>query len=275
MAPLRNSKLSYSQASSSNARPETKHKHKNNTQQSNPDSDTTFTPGVQKIKARLRSTRRLLAKDKLAADVRVNAERRLKALETELAEAELSKKERTLAMRYHKIKFFERQKVSRKLKQVKRQLEDYQDEKERKKLEKSLAELRVDLNYIQHYPKLKKYISLLPPEARQAAEEDHAEDDAAEPETSQTQAQREEIRHDIRERMARGELSTEPELQDRPARTNKRRPDAPSEASNSAKSSGSKHVPNIKEDAFFGEESDGAESEPGSGGSEDDQMDQS
>ncbi|KAJ3006673.1 hypothetical protein NUW54_g3844 [Trametes sanguinea] len=40
-------------------------------------------PGVQKIKAAIRQTRRLLAKDNLAADVRVTTERRLKSLEAE------------------------------------------------------------------------------------------------------------------------------------------------------------------------------------------------
>ncbi|KAJ8461991.1 hypothetical protein ONZ51_g11186 [Trametes cubensis] len=79
-------------------------------------------PGVQKIKAALRQTRRLLAKDSLAADVRVATERRLKSLEADLAKAEQARLERTMATRYHKIKFFERQKVSRKLAQTKRKL---------------------------------------------------------------------------------------------------------------------------------------------------------
>jgi len=61
---------------------------------------------LQKLKSLLRQTRRLLAKDNLAADVRVGTERRIKSLETDLAKAELAKKERTLAVRYHKVKFF-------------------------------------------------------------------------------------------------------------------------------------------------------------------------
>lgn len=44
--------------------------------------------------------------DNLAADVRVETERRLKALEAELAQAELANRERTMATRYHKVKFF-------------------------------------------------------------------------------------------------------------------------------------------------------------------------
>ena len=42
----------------------------------------------------------------MAANVRVETERRLKALETELGQAEQAKKERTLSVKYHKVKFF-------------------------------------------------------------------------------------------------------------------------------------------------------------------------
>jgi hypothetical protein len=44
--------------------------------------------------------------DELAANLRVETERRLKALEADLQAAEVAKKERTLALRYHKVKFF-------------------------------------------------------------------------------------------------------------------------------------------------------------------------
>jgi len=42
----------------------------------------------------------------LAADVRVTAERKLKSLEEDLAKAEQSRKERKMATKYHKVKFF-------------------------------------------------------------------------------------------------------------------------------------------------------------------------
>lgn len=63
-------------------------------------------PGVQKLKSALRQTKRFLAKDDLAADVRVETERRLKALEADLSRAERTRKERQYAMKYHKVKFF-------------------------------------------------------------------------------------------------------------------------------------------------------------------------
>ncbi|KZT72334.1 hypothetical protein DAEQUDRAFT_31478 [Daedalea quercina L-15889] len=183
-------------------------------------------PGVQKIKSALRQTRRLLAKDNLAADVRTKTERRLKALEADLAQAERARKERAIAQRYHAVKFFERRKVTRRIQQVKRQLakdEDDQGErlrkKERKRLQKRLEELRVDLNYII------KYISLFPPELRT---EPHAHPDPyphsysrskdldgdSKPE-NETDAQREEVRAWVREQMAAGEMSAEPEVEQR------------------------------------------------------------
>ncbi|KAI8971029.1 hypothetical protein BD414DRAFT_229574 [Trametes punicea] len=177
----------------------------------------TALPGVQKIKAALRQTRRLLAKDKLAADVRVATERRLKSLEADLANAERARLERTMAMRYHKVKFFERQKVTRKLNQAKRKLAAMapceEDEATTAELEARLSELRVDLNYIMHYPKTKKYISLFPPEVRQAKGQSAAEATREAKEKSETDRQREEIRTWIRERMNSGELSWEPEVE--------------------------------------------------------------
>ncbi|KIK34839.1 hypothetical protein CY34DRAFT_97214 [Suillus luteus UH-Slu-Lm8-n1] len=158
-------------------------------------------PGVQKIKSSLRQTRRLLAKESLAADVRVETERRLKALEADLARAETARKERTYAMKYHKVKFFERQKLVRRIKQVKRDLTSAQG-KEREKLDSELEGLRVDLNYILHYPKTKKYISLFPPERRQIDSVSTNSDD---------NDQRIAVRALIQDQMRCGEISKQPE----------------------------------------------------------------
>ncbi|KAJ7799964.1 hypothetical protein B0H14DRAFT_3092706 [Mycena olivaceomarginata] len=154
-----------------------------------PAQESSGTSGVQKIKSSLRQTRRLLAKDNLAADVRVETERRLKALEADLEAAELGKKERTLAVRYHKVKFFERQKVVRKLNQAKKKISasDTPD------LQSALHELPLSKN--------QKYISLFPPELR-----------AGETQEPTADAGREEVRTWIRSQMESGELSAEPEL---------------------------------------------------------------
>lgn len=121
MGPTRTTKTQRQDSSSNAAGPSKPRPRRNQ-----PEKETAGVPGVQKIKSSLRQTRRLLAKvtpyiisdghsinhelpiyqDNLAADVRVETERRLKALEADLLQAESSKKERALAVRYHKVKFF-------------------------------------------------------------------------------------------------------------------------------------------------------------------------
>ncbi|KDR75590.1 hypothetical protein GALMADRAFT_248079 [Galerina marginata CBS 339.88] len=193
------------EASSSKVKSNPKrHHHRNHHEQ-----ESSTAPGVQKVKAALRQTRRLLAKDNLAADVRVETERRLKALEAELHQAEVSKKERAFAVRYHKVKFFERQKVTRKLVRTKKSLESAEDESDKTKLSSELHESRVDLNYILHYPKAKKYISLFPPEVRKGEEASPASNADA----KRTSQEREGVRKWIQEQMEHGDLPEEPELE--------------------------------------------------------------
>ncbi|KAK7436523.1 18S rRNA maturation protein [Stygiomarasmius scandens] len=171
------------------------------------DADSDSLPGVQKIKSALRQTRRLLAKDKLAADVRVTAERKLKSLEEDLAKAEQSRKERKMATKYHKVKFFERQKVVRRINQLKKNLAGA-DKSSATKLEAELFEQRVNLNYIMYYPKTKKYISLFPPELRHKDDTEQAESQS---ETSSSNAECDEIKNWIREQMTKGHLPMEAE----------------------------------------------------------------
>ena len=47
-----------------------------------------------------------MQQDGLGADIRIEAERKLKALEADLVVAQMANKERALATRYHKVKFF-------------------------------------------------------------------------------------------------------------------------------------------------------------------------
>ena len=165
----------------------------------------------------------------------------------------------------------ERQKVTRKLNQTKRQLEACTEKKERKKLEKALKGLRVELNYIlvrsavlhimrdpksqsaQNYPKLQKYISLFPPEVRSRRADDDGsveKEEETATEASATDAQRQEIMSDIRVRMELGELSAEPELEEHRPRPSRRRQNDGVPTS----SSGPKRVSDMKEDAFFEDE---------------------
>ncbi|KAF8483905.1 hypothetical protein DFH94DRAFT_725182 [Russula ochroleuca] len=165
--------------------------------------------GVSKIKSALRQTRRLLAKEGIGADVRLEAERKLKALEADLVVAERTNKERALATRYHKVKFFDRQKLLRKIRQTKRRLEDEEiSSKVRKALKAELFDLRVDLNYVMNYPKLEKYISLYPPEVRSGEDATPVHSDTG---PSVTNEKREKLREWVRGMMRAGEMSNEPE----------------------------------------------------------------
>ncbi|GAA6005519.1 hypothetical protein JCM10207_005234 [Rhodosporidiobolus poonsookiae] len=114
---------------------------------------------VSKLKAQLRQTKRLLARDDLTPDVRTTSERRLVSLEAELAKAEQGNLEKKMVSRYRGVKFFERQKLLRKIKQTKKQLVALPDDE---KLKTALLEARIDLHYVLRYPKLDKYIALFP-----------------------------------------------------------------------------------------------------------------
>ncbi|GLB37915.1 putative rRNA-processing protein Efg1 [Lyophyllum shimeji] len=251
MGPARTSKTPrQSEPSSSSIAGPSKRKPKRH----HPQKEPTGLPGVQKIKSALRQTRRLLAKDNLAADVRVETERRLKTLEADLAKAQASRKERDIAVRYHKVKFFERQKVVRKLNQTKKRLASA-DASSKPELEAALFELRVDLNYILHYPKTKKYISLFPPDIR----EDSTSSDTLTPKVNPNS---EELRSWIRARMAAGEIPLEAELhlgQDKNASGGV----WTGSSSKRTVLSGSKEAPSSEEpeDAFFGDDADSDDDE--------------
>ncbi|KZO92260.1 hypothetical protein CALVIDRAFT_464550, partial [Calocera viscosa TUFC12733] len=177
-------------------------------------SATPAKPGISKLKSSLRQTKRLLLKPQLDAAVKRDAQRRQKALEQELERALEGEKERQMAQKYHMVKFFERQKVLRALLRAKRALAALSisgsgnaklkdKDKSRKQLEQELQERRVDLNYIlvpaadraQHYPKGKKYLSLLKDADEQGA------------------AQRAQVREWVRGQMGRGAVSGEPEVE--------------------------------------------------------------
>ncbi|TFK25708.1 hypothetical protein FA15DRAFT_559879, partial [Coprinopsis marcescibilis] len=212
MAPIR------TKDSNKNAEASSSNKKTSSPQQRKYQPKASAVPGKQKIKSLLRQARRLLAKDKLAADKRVETERRIKALEAELEQADQVNKERTLATRYHKVKFFERQKVMRKVKQTKKELESAAGSA-KTKLEKQLLEERINLNYILHYPKTKKYVSLFPPEVREGVASETFSADA-----EKTNKAREEVREWVRGCMEKNELSVEPEHQLLPGQSRAKAP---------------------------------------------------
>ncbi|PWN23811.1 hypothetical protein BCV69DRAFT_254515 [Microstroma glucosiphilum] len=170
--------------------------------------------GASKIKAALRQTKRLLAKDKLSSDVRQEAERRLASLESDLARKESSEKERKNAERYHKVRFFERQKLVRQIKKVKKEMAE-QPEKKRKKLEAELREKRVLLNYVLHYPTAVKYVALFPSsgESPLVKPAEGAPDSEQSRRARQTHESAMAVRQKVEAGMNDGSLSQEPEME--------------------------------------------------------------
>ncbi|KAF5387230.1 hypothetical protein D9757_006811 [Collybiopsis confluens] len=166
-------------------------------------------PGVQKIKSSIRQTKRLLAKasGRPSGSIYRQLYAGFSIGKISGGYPETSRKERLLSTRYHKIKFFERQKVVRRINQTKKKIQEEQASSSTSTLEKDLFEYRVQLNYILHYPKTKKYISLFPPELRQNSNDDSP----SSTEPADTDHQREQVKTWIREQMNSGALAGEPE----------------------------------------------------------------
>ena len=135
--------------------------------------------------------------------------------------------------------------------------------------------------FAQHYPKMKKYISLFPPQLRA---EPHAHPDpyphtySSSKSTSgdatpvnDTDAQREEVRAWVREQMTEGQMSAEPEVE---LRTREHKtPQAPLHGQPSVRTQQAQTtVParsqGVQGDEFF-EDDDGGEDSEGDVGSED------
>lgn len=131
--------------------------------------------GSSGIKKKIRDISRLLKRDNLAADIRIANERALKTLQIELNKVGDDQKEKKLAIKYHKVRFFEKKKAKRFYLQSKKKIEVVENklkdenisEEENKNLKKELKKLRrvlehcsVDLAYVLNFPKNEKYISL-------------------------------------------------------------------------------------------------------------------
>ena len=117
--------------------------------------------GITPLKRRLRSLGRLLSNnEKLPADVRVGHEREIQALQHELVDLVLDKQKHDMIGKYHKVRFFERQRATRVLKKAKKALEACEDDAERKKLKRKVHVAEVDFNYPQYYPYMTVYQSL-------------------------------------------------------------------------------------------------------------------
>ncbi|PHH79550.1 hypothetical protein CDD82_2324 [Ophiocordyceps australis] len=112
-------------------------------------------------KKRARNIQRLLKRQQdLPADVRNEMERELAALKTDMVDRLCHKKRSAMISRYHMVRFFERKKASRLVKQLRHQLEANTDPDDVPRLKQELHVAEVDEAYSRYHPHLEPYISM-------------------------------------------------------------------------------------------------------------------
>ncbi|RCK65189.1 rRNA-processing protein EFG1 [Candida viswanathii] len=122
--------------------------------------------GSAKIKKKIRDIERLLKKNaKLPADKKIEYDRALKALRVELQNSQVQNKAKVISKKYHMVRFFERKKAVRKLKNLRKEFEEVLKTEVRKDIKKARKQVKhgeIDLAYVILFPKTEKYISLYP-----------------------------------------------------------------------------------------------------------------
>jgi hypothetical protein len=129
---------------------------------------------TKSVKKQLRSQKRLLAKlnpsstttelvRDTAADTKNVISDKIQELEKVLEQKRKQKLEKKFATKYHTIKFFERQKLTRMLRSLEKKLNLAKDENDEDNISKFHAQIRCiqrDMIYVAYFPKDRKYMAL-------------------------------------------------------------------------------------------------------------------
>lgn len=128
---------------------------------------------VNPLKSRLRSITRLLShkSSTMPADKLLALQREEASIRAEIASIESKEKRSRMIAKYHRVRFFERRKAERRLKQAQRNLGRCESEAEEgggggesgqniAAFQEEVRCCRVDLNYTLYYPLTKRYMSL-------------------------------------------------------------------------------------------------------------------
>ena len=110
------------------------------------------------VKNQIRSITRLLARPNVPQKLREEKQRELEKLERQGRDNKRVEREKKLSTRYHKVKFFERVKLTRRIAQLEREKEGGAGGDD---AEAELSRLREDLEYVTHFPRGEKYVSVL------------------------------------------------------------------------------------------------------------------
>ena len=111
-------------------------------------------------KQQIRGIERLLKRD-LPPDIRRQHEERLKALQEDIEERKHSELERKMSKKYHMVKFFERKKIAKNVRRVEKKIQEASSLKEKAALQQEHAQWLEDLEYVEHFPRDKPYMSVL------------------------------------------------------------------------------------------------------------------
>lgn len=130
--------------------------------------------------------------------VRAVQEKRLATLREEWEARKRAAIERKFAIRYHKVRFFERVKLERLLKKLQRSLASSIGDDQIKMLESKIQQVNEDLQYVLNFPKGEKYVSILR--------------DATDPVAQQhLESERQRLREIIKKQLAEEALLAEPD----------------------------------------------------------------
>lgn len=113
------------------------------------------------VKNQIRSVSRQIKKGGLDPGAVTALEQRLEILNRTLDGNKLSEKTRKNAVRYHKVRFFERVKLERRIQKLEHESKYDSSASEVAARTAQLAQLRDDLQYVLHFPKEEKYVSII------------------------------------------------------------------------------------------------------------------
>ncbi|CAH2353940.1 rRNA-processing protein Efg1p [[Candida] railenensis] len=179
------------------------HNNRNNTQVAD-----VLGAGASKLKKKIRDIERLLKKDNIPAHIRVDNERSLKALKVDLVNTQNSLKAKEVAKKYHMVRFFERKKAIRKLKQAMKSFEDVSKTEVRKDIKKArkvVSHSEVDVAYVILFPKEEKYISLYP-NAKAGEDQSTLNNAKAKKGAQMTEQRKRELRKNVEKLIETGKL---------------------------------------------------------------------
>ncbi|GFP53963.1 hypothetical protein ACSS6W_001602 [Trichoderma asperelloides] len=127
-------------------------------------------------KKRIRAIERSLRRNQdMPVNVRIDLERELASQKQIVADQEYKRKRSTMISKYHMVRFFERKKASRLVKQLRRKLEQESDSSEAEKIRHDLHIAEVDEAYTLYFPHLETYVGLYSSNAKKTAEEETEE----------------------------------------------------------------------------------------------------